>query len=329
MDVDTYVARHRPDWERLDRLSRGGSRTLMRMSGDQIEDVITLYLRVSGHLAEVRTRYHDPRLEEYLNQIVTRAHAAVYSGEPRSFRSLARVFGRRYRSAIRNTMPFIAVAAVILFGVGLATAIWVSGSREAEAGLVPSVVRGAIRRAGGGAFAGPPPAALSTQILVNNVQVALLAFALGALLCVPTMYIVAQNAVLIGALAGAYGAAGKAGVFWSLVLPHGFLELIAICIAAGAGMRIGWAFVSPGDRPRGVSVIEEARDALVVVIGVIPAFVAAAMIEGFLTPTAVPGPVKIGLGAAVAAAYVAFLAFPGFRAARAPSRAGSGRRALR
>ena len=134
------------------------------------------------------------------------------------------------------------------------------------------------------------------MILVNNVVVAFLAFALGIGLGVGTILLVTQNAVLIGALAGAYQAAGKAGVFWSLVLPHGLLEITAICIAAGAGLRMGWSVIAPGDRLRGRAVAEESRDAVVVVTGAIPAFGVAALIEGFVTGTSIPASVQLMVG---------------------------------
>ena len=145
------------------------------------------------------------------------------------------------------------------------------------------------------------------MILTNNVTVAFLAFALGVTLGVGTLYVVLQNAVLLGALGGAFAAAGRAGVFWGLILPHGLLELTAICISAGAGLRIGWSIVDPGDRSRTVALAEEARDAVMVVVGVIPAFVAAALIEGFVTGNTGSTGAEIALGAAVSAAYLAFL----------------------
>ena len=85
------------------------------------------------------------------------------------------------------------------------------------------------------------------------------------------------------------------------------LELIAICIAAGAGLRMGWSLIDPGDRPRGRALRDETREAVVVVIGVIPAFVIAALIEGFITGTALPDALEIVIGLASAGLYVAFL----------------------
>jgi uncharacterized membrane protein SpoIIM required for sporulation len=162
---------------------------------------------------------------------------------------------------------------------------------------------------------------LSAYIFQNNVQVAFLAFALGITLGIGTIVVIVQNAVFIGLLAGAFQAAGKADVFWALVLPHGFLELIAICIAGGAGLRLGWSAIDPGDRYRLTALAEEARDAVLVVVGVIPAFGMAALIEGFVTGRTGTPILEIALGAAVAAGYVVFLfgrSRPRLRAAPAP-----------
>jgi uncharacterized membrane protein SpoIIM required for sporulation len=139
------------------------------------------------------------------------------------------------------------------------------------------------------------------------VLVAFLAFALGITLCVGTIVVLINNALLLGVLAGAFQVVGRAGSFWALILPHGVLELIAICIAAGAGLRMGWALIDPGDRPRGLALRDETREAVVVVVGVIPAFVVAAAIEGFMTGTALPDGLEIAIGVGVASLYVAFL----------------------
>ena len=322
MDLDSYIGRHRAEWSRLEQATAGGGRRSKARSGTEISELVRLYLRASSHLAEVQTRYHDPALEDYLNGLVGRAHAAIYSTEARSLGSMAATFGDRYRKALRRTAPFILLIAVLLGTLILATDLWVATSPEAQAGLLPPAAREAIRRAGSGSVqADEPPAALSTFILQNNVQVAFLSFAFGIALGVGTIYVVVQNAVFIGLLAGAFQAAGKAATFWALVLPHGFLELIAICIAAGAGLRMGWSIIEPGDRPRIIALGEEARDAVLVVVGVIPAFVIAATIEGFVTGrTGVPV-LEVALGAVVSAAYLLFLFAPRRRAPLGTARA--------
>jgi uncharacterized membrane protein SpoIIM required for sporulation len=306
VDLDSYIAKHRGEWQALDsavsRSYRGSP------VGADVTEMIRLYLRVSSHLAEVQSRYNDPTLVDYLNGLVARAHGAIYGTEARSLRGAMALFEARYRQAIRRTAPHILVVGALLFGIALATGVWVATSEEARVGLLPPSARDALERADGSGTAidlGSPE--MSAYIFQNNVQVAFLAFALGVTLGIGTIFVIVQNAALIGVLAGAAQAGGKADVFWALVLPHGFLELIAICIAGGAGLRIGWSIVDPGDRHRLAALAEDARDAVLVVIGVIPAFLIAALIEGFVTGRTGMPILEIALGAAVAVGYVAFL----------------------
>jgi uncharacterized membrane protein SpoIIM required for sporulation len=319
MDLDSYIAKHRAEWTALDgavsRSYQGAH------AGSDITEMIRLYLRVSSHLAEVQSRYHDPALVDYLNGLVARAHAAIYGTEARSLRGALALFGARYREALRRTVPHILVVAALLFGIGLAVGVWVATSQEARVGLLPPAAREALERADGSVAIDVGSPEMSAYIFQNNVQVAFLAFALGITLGIGTLFVIVQNAALIGVLGGAAQAAGKADVFWALVLPHGFLELLAICIAGGAGLRIGWSIIDPGDRLRATALAEEARDAVLVVIGVIPAFLIAALIEGFVTGRTGMPILEIGLGAAIAVAYVVFLfgpRLPRFRGAPAP-----------
>jgi uncharacterized membrane protein SpoIIM required for sporulation len=309
LDVDSFIRTYEGDWQRLDAACRRGGEGLAHMDGREIADVVRLYLRASTNLTEVRSRYHDPALERHLNELVGRARQAVYSGRPRTSRGFVAVFGARYRHAIRETAPFILVAAALMVVVILATWLWVAWSPAARAGVIPPQAQDAIRRFSGGRDPSLGPSqAVAPTILFNNVQVAFLAFALGITLGIGTIYIVVQNAALLGVLAGAFQAAGHAAGFWALIVPHGLLELTAICISAGAGLRIGWAIIDPGDRSRTKALAEEAASAVMVVIGVIPAFIVAAAIEGFVTGTGgVPVVVQVTLGVVVSVAYVCFL----------------------
>ena len=307
MDIDSFIATYRSEWSRLEAACAEGGRGLSSLSGDQIGEVVRLYLRASTHLAQARTQFHDPRLDAFLNGLVTQAHAAIYSAQPRTTRGFARLLVVRYPEALRRTSPFVFVAAGVLVVVVLASWAWVATSPEAQVGLLPPAARDALRQVGGRSRDLGPAPSLSAYILLNNVLVAFYAFALGITLGVGTIVVLIKNALLLGVLAGAFQVVGNAGSFWALILPHGILELTAICIAAGAGLRMGWALIDPGDRPRGQALRDETREAVVVVVGVIPAFVVAAVIEGFITGTALPDALEILIGVGVAGLYVAFL----------------------
>ena len=70
-----------------------------------------------------------------------------------------------------------------------------------------------------------------------------------------------ENAANVGVQGGLMFAHGKGGLFFSLILPHGMLELTAVFLAAAAGLRLGWTVIDPGPRPRGQALAEEGRSA--------------------------------------------------------------------
>lgn len=306
MDIDTFIQQYRPEWERLEQACAKGSPGLAAFTGPQIDDLVRLYLRASTHLAEARTRYADPRLEAYLNRVVSTANRTLYGGRNASWRAGLRLFGSRYQAAARRTLPYILIAAAIFATVTIAMDLWVATSRSAQAGLIPAQAQAALNHVHGRKRdLGIPSPGLSTYIFFNNVYATLEAFVGGMLLGAGSVAALVYNAIVLGELGGAYQAAGKAGIFWPLILPHGFLELTAICIGAGAGMRIGWSIIAPGDRPRSTALAEEAGDAVFAMLGVIPAFAIAALIEGFITPKGYNPVLTVGLGAVVWLAYLA------------------------
>jgi uncharacterized membrane protein SpoIIM required for sporulation len=308
MDVDSFIGAHGQEWKQLEDACRSGAEGLVSRPGPEISETVRLYLRVSTHLTQARSRYADPRLERYLNDLVARARQSIYSARPGTVRGFVTFFGARYRSEIRRTAPYIVVAVAITVVLTLASWAWIASSTEARLGLIPPASQQAIRQFSGNRSPDLGPSeAVATMILFHNVEVAFLAFALGVTLGIGTLYVLTTNALILGVLAGAFGSAGHGEQFWALILPHGILELTAICIAAGAGLRIGWSIVDPGDRPRTRALSEEAAGAVVVALGVIPAFVLAAIIEGFVTGTSVPHAIQLTLGAVVGGAYVCFL----------------------
>ncbi|MEA2558013.1 MAG: hypothetical protein QOG88_1551, partial [Actinomycetota bacterium] len=308
MDVDSFIRAHEDEWKRLEVACRGGAEALAKRPGGEISETIGAYLRASTHLAEARSRYADPRLERYLNDLVGQARASIYAARTGTLRGFVRFFGVRYREAIRQTAPFILVAAGLMVIVVVASWAWVAHSPEARLGLFPPAARSAIQRFNGDRTPGLGPSqALATRILFNNVQVAFLAFAFGITLGIGTIYLLLQNSLLLGLLAGAFGSAGRGPEFWGLILPHGLLELTAICIAAGAGLRMGWAIVDPGDRSRRDALSQESTSAVIVVLGVVPAFVLAAAIEGFNSGSVVTPRVQVAIGVVVWVTYHCFL----------------------
>ncbi len=110
---------------------------------------------------------------------------------------------------------------------------------------------------------------------------------------------------------------GKLGLFFGLILPHGMLELTAVFVAAGAGLRLGWTVIDPGPRRRTDALADEGRSAMVVGLALGVVLAVTGVIEAFVTPSGLPTWARIAIGVAAEAAFIVYVWVVGGRAVRA------------
>lgn len=315
MDIDRYIALHRADWGRLEMLVRKGAAGPHRLSADELDELVRLYLRVSSQLSTVRTRYGDPTLTDPLTGLVARAGSLIYRTQPRTLQAFTRFFTDTFPASIWHARRPVLVSAALLFVPALVVGVWLSHSPVAYEAAMPAPMRDAFLNRDFEAYYSSAPAALfGSVVFLNNVRVAILAFAGGITCCLLTAWILVSNGAHVGVAAGIFTAAGAAPKFWGLVLPHGLLELTAVVIAGGAGLRVGWTIIDPGDRPRRTALAEEARRAVVIAVGLIPVFLVAGLIEANVTPSGLPPWARVGIGALVEVAFLTYVVVQGGRA---------------
>lgn len=318
MDVDRFLATNQPLWDRLallTRQARGGG--LRRMSAPEVDELVRLYQRTSTHLSYVRTYYRDTALTTRLTGIVAAAGAVVYGTRPRTLRTVGRFFTYTFPAAVWHNRWFVAVAAFLFFGPAIAMGAWLANSDEAVNATAPAAVRQAyVEDDFEDYYSSRPASEFAAQVTTNNIQVGFMAFAAGIGFCVPTVMLLAYNGANVGVAGGLFHAAGEAPKFYGLILPHGLLELTAVAVAGAAGLRLGWALIDPGDRPRGTAVREEGRRAAVMVLGLVLTFLVAGIIEGFVTGSTLPTWARVGLGLLVEVAFLLYIAVQGRLAAR-------------
>jgi uncharacterized membrane protein SpoIIM required for sporulation len=305
MDIDRFIARNQPAWERLEVLSQhAAGRKLRTLSGAEVEELVGLYQRASVHLAHARRAYREPGLLARLTMLVASAHAAIYGRRSRAGTSFLRFVSSSFPAAVWTCRRAILAAAVALLLPALAVGAWVANSDEALDLAIPEETQEALVASEfEDYYSSAPAASFSSMVTVNNIQVSVLSFALGFLL-LPGIAILAYNGINIGLAGGLFVAEGQAGTFFGLILPHGLLELTAVVVAAGAGLQMGWALLVPGDRTRATALAEEGRRAVLVVLGTVFAFVVAGLIEGFVTPAPVPTLLRVAVGVVVEAAFL-------------------------
>ena len=156
----------------------------------------------------------------------------------------------------------------------------------------------------------------ASHIMTNNLSVSFTTFAGGISAGLLTIWMLAFNGLLIGVIGAACWQANMSLGLWSFVAPHGVLELPAIFIAGGAGLMLGHGLLFPGLLPRKQSLVLAGRQAVRLVLGIIPLLVVAGTIEGFFSPSAISVTIKFTFAAFLFALLVAYLsgAFLGKRA---------------
>jgi len=299
MDIDAFVVRNQEAWFRLGQLTET-ARKPRSLSPDQLDEMVLLYQRTSAHLADARVTYAgDQALVGRLTLLVTDAHTVLYSQRDVELRRSLREFATvTFPKAVWGIRWFV-LAATLLTAVPWAVLnVWLAISPRAVSATGPEALRDEYIH---GSFAeyyrSDSASAFANQVFWNNVRVAILAFALGILLCVATAFLLAYNGANVGVAGGLFTNVGEWQKFWGLILPHGMLELSAVIVAGAAGLRIGWTVIDPGDRTRLSALGEEGRRAGTVVMGLVVAFLIAAMIEGFVTGQPWPTALRITIGA--------------------------------
>jgi uncharacterized membrane protein SpoIIM required for sporulation len=317
VDIDLFIARNTPTWNRLAQLTTQARHGLGKLPPAEIDELVVLYQRVSAHLSHARTAYRDPSLTMRLSTLVTQASGVIYRGRSRPGSAIVDFFAWRFPAAVYQSGRFIAVSAGLLLVPAIVMGVWLGTSDKALDVAAPQEVRDAyVNDEFESYYSSDSATNFSTEVTVNNIQVAFEAFAGGILLCIPTALLLFYNGANLGVAAGLFADAGRLDKFFGLILPHGLLELTAVVIASAAGLRMGWAIIAPGDRSRSEALGLEARRAVLIALGVVVAFCVAGFIEGFVTGRGVPTALRVAIGLAAETAFVLWMVVQG-RAATA------------
>jgi uncharacterized membrane protein SpoIIM required for sporulation len=316
VDIDGYIARNDPTWRRLEQLTRQARRGVARLAPTELDELLQLYQRVSAQLSYARTYYRDPALTARLTRLVAAASGVIYGKRARSWRTVRTFFAVTFPAAVWHQRRAIAVATLLFVLPAFLVAVWLLNDRVAlDASGSPGERRHYVEEQFEQYYSDQPSAQFFTLVTTNNIRVAFTAFSLGALLCLPGALILVYNALALGQAAAWMISEGDALRFWGLILPHGALEITAIVVASGAGLSLGWAVIAPGDRTRGRALTEEGRRAVVIVLGLMATFVAAGLIEGFVTGSGLPAGVRVAIGIAAWLVFVVYVYVQGRAAA--------------
>lgn len=309
MDLDAYTAVNRPLWERLDALSRE-----RRLSATEADELVELYAVTSTHLSVVQAHDPDGPTAAGLSMSIARARTRLTGAPVNVSAALSRYFLEQLPAAFYRIRWMTVLIGLLFCLTAAAFAAWVVTQPGVLAALgTEEQIREYVEEQFTGYYSENPAASFAGQVWTNNAWIAAREVAFGVTgFFVP--YILFINAQSVGVAAGVMASQGELDTFFLYILPHGFMELTAIFIAGAAGLRIFWAWVAPGRRPRLDALAAEGRALITVAGGLVLVLAVAGAVEAFVTPSALPHPVRLGIGLAVLAGYWAYTLIVGGRA---------------
>jgi uncharacterized membrane protein SpoIIM required for sporulation len=290
----SWSAARAPLWDELQALVDRAGRNQRRLGADDVALLVRRYQQAAADLARLRAGQPGSPLVPRLNDLVAQAHAIVYRPARTPLRSLGRFLWTGYPQAVWELRRLVAAAAVFQIVIAIGGFVWGVVDPATAGSFLPPELRDAGHRAHHAIPAGVM-APTSVAIWSHNIIVSFYDYAGGILFGIGTIYSLYFNSMLLGVLSGVENQHGPNGLYWSLIIPHGVIELTAFTIAAAAGLSLADALIRASPQPRSQVLAERGRKSVAVVLGTMPLLVVAGTIEGFVTPSSLPIPVKLAV----------------------------------
>jgi uncharacterized membrane protein SpoIIM required for sporulation len=285
----------RRNWQELEgSCERLQARRVKTVAPGELSRFAALYRAACADLALADAYQLPPNTIQYLHRLVGRAHNQLYRTRHFDFAAwgkllLVNVPQRIFHDRCVQT-AFCAFWGVFILSAVLAysRAIWPQYAED----MLGSAAIEQLEKNFENPIDGRDPQAnfvMAGFYIQHNTGIGLQCFALG-LGVIPGLFITAYNAAFLGAAFGymARPEVSEGANFFHFVTAHGPFELTAIVLSAGSGLRLGLAWLAPGDMARLSSLRRAARESMPLMGAAMCLFFFAALIEGFVSPSALP-----------------------------------------
>jgi uncharacterized membrane protein SpoIIM required for sporulation/uncharacterized RDD family membrane protein YckC len=315
--AERFVARKQEGWETFRRTAARIERVGLRaLAAAEIPVFAARYREVAADLARARTYRVSPEVVAYLERLVAAGHNALYRTRSRGRVPVARYVLRDFPAGVVESWRYVLVA-FLLFSVPAAVGYAVLRERpELAEEIAPPVMvsraeQAAERQARGIGYVeteNEDRPVLASWIISNNIMVCLAAFAGGLVGGILTVLSLVYNGLSLGVGFGVFANHHAAGYLATFIAGHGVLELTAIFISGGAGLRLAQALVAPGDLTRKDAIVLQGAVALRMIGAVVCLLIVAGAIEGLLSASDAAPAYKFAVSAASAVLLLGYFA---------------------
>ena len=247
-----------------------------------------LFVQITDDLSYSRTFYTNRSVRVYLNNLAQQIFFNIYKNKKSPLRRLLSFWVEElprlvYESRIAFRVAFVVFVCSMIIGA-------FSAQMDPE---FPRVILGDsyVDMTIQNIETGDPMAVykdrsqfgMALGITANNLFVAFLTFLLGAFFCIGSIGILINNGIMVGSFQHFFYDKGVFQESFLTIWTHGTLEISAIIIAGAAGITMGQGLVFPGTLSRLQAFQISARRGLKIMVGLVPIFIVAGFIEGYLT----------------------------------------------
>lgn len=281
MKESVFILKHKAIWTEFESFLNKSK----HLSPDELAHN---YIRISDDLAYARTFYPNSDLVSYLNNLTIKAHQLIYKNKKEEAGRFRKFWMYEVPKTFAESHKEMTIA-LIIFLVSITIGV-VSSMQDAN---YPELILGHSyinmtkeNIANGdplGVYGNMEMASMFFGIASNNIYVSFLAYVLGIFGSVITGLLLLYNGVMVGAFLYFFQLEGMFPLAFTTIMLHGTLELTAIVIAASAGLIIGNALLFPGTYSRTDALRIHGKRSVKVIIGLVPIFIIAAIIESFVT----------------------------------------------
>lgn len=255
------------------------------LSPDQLSD---LYIEITDHLSYAKTFYPSSNTQIYLNSIASQAHQKIYKTKRESKNRIVSFWKTEFPSMFYQHQRELLISFLVFAFFCVVGAF----SAANDGDFVRSILGdGYVNMTLDNIERGDPMAVYKEMgefnmflgITINNIKVALFAFALGVFLGIGTLWILLRNGLMLGSFQYFFH---DKGLLWEsarTIWIHGTIEISVIIIAGCAGLVMGNGMLFPGTYSRLESFKRGVKNGLKIVISTIPFFIIAGFLEGFVT----------------------------------------------
>ena len=239
-------------------------------------------------LGYAKTFYPQSKATQYLNGLASRIYLGIYRNKKEPVSRIARFWKTELPLLVRKHHRQVLYA----FAIFTLFAIMAAFSAAHDETFVRGVLGDAYidmtedNIAKGdpfGVYKNGDQLTMFFGIALNNIQVSFLVFVAGFLVSIGTIWHLFSNGVMLGAFQYYFFAHGLGWRSILVIWIHGTLEISSIIIAGAAGLVLGNSILFPGTHGRLYSLKNGAKEGVKMMIGLIPVFIVAAFLEGFVT----------------------------------------------